>query len=54
MEFLEEADADKDGYLNQTEFFTKLGYQWFKYNWFLFIWLIILSIIIEKSKIHKN
>ena len=29
LEFIEEADGDKDGYLNQGEFFTKLGYQWF-------------------------
>ena len=28
LEFIEEADIDKDGYLNQAEFFTKLGYQW--------------------------
>ena len=27
LEFIEEADGDKDGYLNQNEFFTKLGYQ---------------------------
>jgi Ca2+-binding EF-hand superfamily protein len=27
LEFIEEADGDKDGYLNQGEFFTKLGYQ---------------------------
>ena len=27
MEFIEEADLDKDGYLNQQEFFSKLGYQ---------------------------
>ena len=27
LEFIEEADIDKDGYLNQAEFFTKLGYQ---------------------------
>ena len=27
MEFIEEADLDKDGYLNQQEFFNKLGYQ---------------------------
>jgi Ca2+-binding EF-hand superfamily protein len=27
LEFIEEADIDKDGYLNQQEFFTKLGYQ---------------------------
>jgi hypothetical protein len=33
LEFIEEADGDKDGYLNQSEFFTKLGYQWF--------WLVI-------------
>ena len=26
MEFIEEADLDKDGYLNQQEFFSKLGY----------------------------
>lgn len=29
LEFIEEADGDKDGYLNQNEFFGKLGYQWF-------------------------
>lgn len=28
LEFIEEADGDKDGYLNQNEFFAKLGYQW--------------------------
>jgi len=28
LEFIEEADLDKDGYLNQQEFFAKLGYQW--------------------------
>ena len=27
LEFIEEADIDKDGYLNQHEFFEKLGYQ---------------------------
>ena len=27
LEFIEEADLDKDGYLNQQEFFGKLGYQ---------------------------
>lgn len=27
LEFIEEADGDKDGYLNQNEFFGKLGYQ---------------------------
>ena len=27
LEFIQEADLDKDGYLNQAEFFTKLGYQ---------------------------
>jgi Ca2+-binding EF-hand superfamily protein len=27
LEFIEEADLDKDGYLNQQEFFAKLGYQ---------------------------
>ena len=26
LEFIEEADQDKDGYLNQQEFFNKLGY----------------------------
>lgn len=26
MEFIEEADTDKDGYLSKEEFFTKLGY----------------------------
>ena len=28
LEFIEEADLDKDGFLNQHEFFAKLGYQW--------------------------
>ena len=28
LEFIEEADLDKDGFLNQQEFFAKLGYQW--------------------------
>jgi len=27
LEFIEEADLDKDGFLNQQEFFAKLGYQ---------------------------
>ena len=27
LEFIEEADIDKDGFLNQQEFFAKLGYQ---------------------------
>ena len=27
LEFIEEADVDKKGYLNQQEFFGKLGYQ---------------------------
>ncbi len=27
LEFIEEADVDKDGFLNQQEFFAKLGYQ---------------------------
>ena len=26
MEFIEEADVDKDGYLSKEEFFSKLGY----------------------------
>lgn len=26
MEFIDEADTDKDGYLSKEEFFTKLGY----------------------------
>jgi Ca2+-binding EF-hand superfamily protein len=26
MEFIEEADIDRDGYLSKEEFFTKLGY----------------------------
>lgn len=26
MEFVEEADLDKDGYMNKEEFFSKLGY----------------------------
>lgn len=26
MEFIDEADLDKDGFLNKEEFFTKLGY----------------------------
>ena len=27
LEFIEDADSDKDGYLNQQDFFSKLGYQ---------------------------
>ena len=27
QEFIQDADTDKDGYLNQQDFFSKLGYQ---------------------------
>lgn len=45
LEFIEEADLDKDGFLNQQEFFTKLGYQWLSLIITIFLCLKITFII---------
>lgn len=62
LEFIEEADGDKDGYLNQSEFFTKLGYQWFRCLFFVYSifvskrinWLILILMIANKNVKNKN